>query len=81
MDHKIVCWGDYAVPVAESMNWIAWDENGAVWAYECEPKHDNSVYTGAHIDTTGDVQIVSARGRVPPPEPGSWKTQLYWIGD
>lgn len=77
MKHKLICWGDYAIPVDELSNWIAWDENGSCWEYLEKPER----YKTAHSSNSFQRCMIQSDLKVPPPEPGPWHTQLYWIGD
>ena len=76
MNHKIVCWGDYAIPVPEKYKWLAMDKSGEWLAYLVKPKSDHLLemwmnFKGAHMLTEVNID---------PPEPGPWTEQLYWIG-
>ena len=75
--HNIVCWGPYAIPVPEKMKWIAWDKCGDVSAFEKEPIRLQGYWT---IDC-GDAWLVDCAMRLPPPEPGEWTEQLYYLED
>ena len=79
MDHKIVCWGDYAIPVPLWANWLAMDEIGEWWVYQNEPyilgkEWVLSVYEGSR-------KCVIDGCVTTPPDPGKWNKQIYWIGD
>jgi len=81
-DHKIVCWGDYAIPVPCWANWMTFDskagdsfpDEGHVWVFEKEPEDMSDVWQA--VD--GKFAPV-AFPRLTPPEPGRWHTQLYDI--
>lgn len=79
-DHKIVCWGDYAIPVPVEANWIAWDIDDEVRAFVDEPKRDYDYWiTGNYM--LCEWSVIPSYIHCPPPEPGPWTDQLYWIGD
>lgn len=79
LDHKLVCWGDYAIPARLDDNWLAWDVTGLPWTYKNRPHKRKK--TGVW-DASGRMGRIAQDGvdTIPPPEPGSWDTQLYWIG-
>ena len=75
-DHKIVCWGDYAIPVPLWANWMAMDGNGNWFSYKEKPKADlEGLFFGKAVVRGIVAEFAS------PPEPGPWNEQLYWIGD
>lgn len=83
MKHKIVCWSDYAIPVPIKAQWIAQDEDGVWWWYTSRPL----IMRGEWRIRDGDISYVSmgmvgdAVKDLIKPEPGPWRSQLYWIGD
>ena len=83
IDHKIVCWGDYAIPVPLWANWIAMNADLKWFFYEKMPSAKPiSIFNNMRIwractRTKQSLMVCSAF----PPESGSWKEQLYWIGD
>jgi len=78
MKHKLICWGDYAIPVDNEFNWMAWDKNGAVYCYESEPKALNDYWDYDDL-SIGIYEIGHLISDIPPPEPGPWDQQLYNI--
>lgn len=78
-DHKIVCWGDYAIPVPLEDDWMTIDKNGEMYTHREMPDTDHY----HHWWTSGGNEMLIARlyDRKMWPEPGPWYTQLYWIGD
>jgi len=77
MNHKLVCWNDYAIPVPIEAKWIAMYGDGEWYWYEQEPKLKECTWTFLGGDFGGLVREVYD---LTPPEPGDWDTQLYWIG-
>ncbi|PUB87033.1 MAG: hypothetical protein DBP02_01965 [gamma proteobacterium symbiont of Ctena orbiculata] len=74
MNHKIVCWGDYAIPVPLWARWMAMDESGFWYSYGTKPNIHGDIWCcSVHWERI----TISAT----PPEPGPWDEQLYWIGD
>ena len=93
MDHKIVCWGDYAIPVSIKAKWIAQDQNGEWYWYTRKPKHTDRLWSlldsnnnlragkdGILFPSDSEMDFVCTVN-ILPPEPGPWTEQLYWIGD
>ena len=78
MNHKIVCWSDYAIPVPVEANWMAMDNDGEWNWYEAKPKaeKDRDFWFNPEELSYGIIGNCAA-----PPEPGPWTEQLYWIGD
>lgn len=76
MDHKVICYEDYGIPVPIEANWLAQDANGRWYWYIDEPTLLISVWS-----TNGDVGEIYPHLNILPPEPGPWTEQLYWIGD
>ncbi len=78
MDHKIICWGDYQIPVSFNYKYMAWDKNGEVFMYVKEPSLDTSraVWLSSWYEPCA---LMLGTRHVPPPEPGEWDTQLYEI--
>lgn len=82
MDHKIVCWADYAIPVPLLAKWMAMDNNGHWWAYDKEPeKNQGSFCWWTSMYGGGVYEMIEESIGITPPEPGPWDEQLYWIGD
>ena len=79
MNHKIVCWGDYAIPVPVEANWMAMDGDGSWFWYVDKPA--TSMYSKFWGNTYAADHDGMARKVYNPPEPGPWTEQLYWIGD
>ena len=75
-DHKIVCWGDYAIPVPVWANWIAMDKDCSWYCFAEKPNAGDSFW----LNNIGPYGITSNYIKIPP-EPGPWNEQLYWIGD
>lgn len=75
LDHKLVCWGDYSIPVRENMMWMAFDKDGSCYCYVEFP----SVGTVEFFSSPGDFRQISTGCILQPPEPGPWESQLYWI--
>ena len=74
MDHKIVCWGDYAIPVPVKAKWLARNLSGNWYAYKRKPQPGSGAWLGSIVSCVSKSIII-------PPEPGHWEEQLYWIGD
>jgi len=75
IDYKLVCYGPgIAVPVPENAKWLCQDLDGEWWVSTLvdRPTH-NSLQWHTHFKVAGDY--------TPPPEPGPWTEQCYWIGD
>jgi len=74
MDHKIICWGDYAIPVPLNINWIAWDSDGRVYGYTKEPRLGRESWNpvGRSIVFSGLHGL-----RLIPPNDDRWENQLY----
>ena len=81
LKHKLICWGDYAIPAPLWANWIAWDKSGEVWVYELRPTLHPRTYGKWVNFNTGRIEQISYILDIPPPEPGPWTEQLYWVGD
>jgi len=84
-DYKLVCWGDYSIPVPLWARWMAWDEDGQVYIYKDEPTIIKATFSPSvdgiwNSDSRLELLFTRLLG-VPPPEPGPWTEQLYWIGD
>ena len=80
MNHKIVCWGDYAIPVPLEAKWMAMDKDGRWYRYRSIPtrEHLHGEWGGLLAD---GYSLLSEHRDLIPPEPGPWTDQLYWIGD
>lgn len=76
MNYKLVCWDDFSIPVPVEHDWLAFDMNGECFTFEKKPITSNHDWHLPH----GDIELLTQQ-IIPPPEPGSWDTQLYWIGD
>jgi len=77
---KLICWNDYAIPVDDEYNWMAMDKNGQWYAYKEKPIIQYDVWAVKFANYLNDTSVIS-EAKIEPPEPGNWKTQLYWIGD
>ncbi|MGB5670364.1 MAG: hypothetical protein WBM71_07405 [Sedimenticolaceae bacterium] len=76
IDHKIVCWGDYAIPVPLRVNWMAMDKIGRWYAYADEPETAGNAWAAS----SGLYMMLDDEVKVDAPEPGHWTEQLYLIG-
>lgn len=83
MNHKIVCWSDYAIPVPLKAKWLAMDEDGVWWWYTSRPTlEEEGVWAFVDESASKDYAIIGSRCTdIIAPEPGPWRSQLYWIGD
>ena len=80
LNHKIVCWGDYAIPVDEKYKWMAFDPDGSLCFYGEEPFKERSEWTGSEYwMNSSNEYYESPVSRIIPPEPGPWNEQLYNI--
>jgi len=76
IDHKIICWGDYAIPVPLGVKWMAMDKTGHWYAYADEPETAGNAWASRsdlYLMLDNDVKVMA-------PEPGRWTEQLYYIG-
>ena len=80
-DHKILCWGDYAIPVPLWANWMAMDENGKWHAYSDKPVLRLSLGEWDIPSFDDDYLHFLISCASFGPEPCPWNEQLYWIGD
>lgn len=76
MEYKLVCWDDFSIPVPVDHNWLAFDEDGVTFTFGNRPITSFYEWYLPH----GTVGVFTLQ-MIQPPEPGSWDTQLYWIGD
>lgn len=76
-NYKLICWGDLSIPVALKFNWLARDKSGSWWLYVEEPILSKGIWTSCDGCT---CRAIPSNLNVPPPEPGPWYEQLYWIG-
>ncbi|MEW8001042.1 MAG: hypothetical protein AB2795_21075 [Candidatus Thiodiazotropha endolucinida] len=83
MNHKIVCWRHYAIPVPVWAKWMARDKNGGWYVYSTEPKRKRSIWNlDGIVEGSLETMVSDEFGlSIAPPEPGPWTDQLYWIGD
>ena len=80
-NYKLVCWGDFSIPVPVDHNWLSWDEDGACYTSKNKP----IVNRGWVVWVNPGTSFVEKMNRfvgmdITPPEPGPWNKQLYWIG-
>lgn len=82
MKHKIVCWGDYAIPMPLKAKWMAMDEDG-VWWYKSRPTLgvEGEWTSSGESNLEAYAVIGSNCTNIIAPEPGPWRSQPYWIGD
>ena len=73
---KIVCWGDYAIPVSSKAQWIAKDKSGIWFWYERSPKLDGDAWRPSAY---GDWGVMNRYADAP--EKGGYKEQIYWLED
>lgn len=76
LDHKIVCWGDYAIPVPLWANWMTLDGNGRIQFHQFEPMFIRSCWLGNGKETMYFHEL-----NIDLPSQGEWTQQKYWIGD
>lgn len=79
MKHKIVCWGDYAIPVPQNHTCMAWDRDGRFFTYKNTPSPNAGIGVWANTGGGMDYGDAAQPTDVIPPEPGPWHTQLYDI--
>ena len=80
---KLICYGDYQLPVPDNANWIAWDKHGQCNWYFDEPEYDpdcihedlDLLYNN-YLKCGGPVSMYAE-----PPEPGHWRDQIYYLED
>ncbi len=58
------------IEIPEEVNWIAGDENGKVWGYECEPEQNKKIFSW--VSSSGHAWMLY-EGR----PPKNWKDELY----
>jgi len=89
--YKLICWNDYAIPVKNIYNWIAWDQNGSCYLYVYKPKNTipikndgqrwvTTLHSWAPANKERHMVRIITSTSLTPPEPGDWKEQLYYIG-
>ena len=80
-------YGIITVEVPDWAHWLAWDDSGECWAYLNEPRvnHKHSCWSPTdRCSLCGAVDptfICDTLGKLPLPEPGDWREQLYYIGE
>ena len=80
--YKLVCWDDFSIPVPVGHKWLTWDKSGQCYSSEIEPRVKSGlleISIGNCWLATPGMQLLTGCN-IPPPEPGPWNKQLYWIG-
>ena len=80
-DHKIVCWGDYAIPVPLWAKWLAMDKDKTWHVYNDRPVLRLSLGEWDIPSFCEDYQHSCVTCFCVEPEQGDWHEKLYWIGD
>ena len=75
IDYKIVCYGDFAIPVESKFMWLAWDADGHSFVYTRKPNLEGSLWNAyAESELFSIIPI-------PSPDPDlPLDKQLYYIG-
>ncbi|MEW7987921.1 MAG: hypothetical protein AB2799_19210 [Candidatus Thiodiazotropha sp.] len=81
MNHKIVCWRHYAIPVPVWAKWMARDKNGGWYVYSIMPEVHGDIWAASMLGSQEAMTSDEFGLSIAPPEPGHWTDQLYWIGD
>jgi len=80
MDHKLISWGEYSIPVKPEFDYMAFDADGTLVFFVKRPQAIDDIWSAGSIWCIG-MSRYEYPFKLDPPESLLWLKQIYLIND